>query len=275
MKREIKEVDIVSENIIFSPESGQLNISARRIIGMAALRDNQIVFQQEGYMHEAGKTKYPLRLYIINHGADISGSKGSPVKSVKLCKRLIEPESPEIVLISKQNSKITLRFQIVLIVEFENGNFDVIKIPNQISLKDKYYSKAAKAFVEDTVIDRKGIPIVQRENKEELYDTFVIKKNKNEYCYFEYSTILPLSNFNSSFDSFHLDDPTLQSMIFLENLRYDIQVRNAYKISFDTFDNGNDGGIWTTITDISLFEDIISKIGIEQDIIIPGKSVEK
>jgi len=64
-------------------------------------------------------------------------------------------------------------------------------------------------------------------------------------------------------------------MIFLENLRYDIQVRNAYKISFDTFDNGNDGGIWTTITDISLFEDIISKIGIEQDIIIPGKSVEK
>jgi len=63
-----------------------------------------------------------------------------------------------------------------------------------------------------------------------------------------------------------LEDPTLQSYIVLRNLTYDIDVLEQFQVfTSDTT------SIWTTMVDFSLFEDIIDKIGIDQDIQIIGK----
>ncbi|MPN32195.1 hypothetical protein SDC9_179671 [bioreactor metagenome] len=64
-----------------------------------------------------------------------------------------------------------------------------------------------------------------------------------------------------------LNDPTLQSYILLRNLNYDVEVLDTFQV-FTAADNST--SIWTTIVELSVFEDIIDKLGIDQDIVICG-----
>jgi hypothetical protein len=263
---------VLSENTLVNPELMQLDISVRRIIGRALLKDCQILFQEYNKNGVSSEEKLPLRIYIVNHGANIFGNEGSPVKSVKLCKVLLDPEFPQNTIVALEKSKILIKYQIVLIAEFEDGSFDVISLPKDLSSIGAYNEKTVKAFVENPVIDMKGVPLIQCNKGEKAYDTFLIESKNNAYTSFEYSTCIPLSSFSPSPEGFQLEDPTLRSSITLRNLRYEIDVGSTCKILIG---NSNNNSIWTTIIDFSLYEDINNKMSIEQDIYVPGMPVEE
>ncbi len=248
-----------------------LDIFARRVLAKAELTQVQEVFQ-ENYTGAAPLgTKGPLKLFIINHGATNTtvpnSNFGSPVKCVKLCKRILD-EDPRNTIICTQKSKVILNFELVLIVEYEDNTFDVLTLPKNLSSRLQYNVTTTKAFVESTVIDATGAPVVQHQNVTQPYETLVIKSTGvNAYTNFEYTVNIPLASFSAVLRKCELNDPTLQSYILLRNLNYEVDVLDQFQV-FTAADNST--SIWTTIVEFSLFEDIIDKLGIDQDIEIIG-----
>lgn len=251
-----------------------LDIFVRRVLAKAELLHKQEVFQENystsGSPQPLG-TKAPLKLYIINHGAtptDTSSSNtsyGSPVKCVKLCKRILDKD-PGNTILCTQKSKVILNFELVLVVEYEDNTFDVLTLPKDLAAFSKY-TAGKKAFVEATVLDSNGTPVIQHQSVTQPYEQMVIKYNQGATAYanFEYTVVIPLSSFSAVLRKCELNDPTLQSYIVLRNLTYDVDVLDQYLATATATKT-----VWTTMVDFSLFEDIIDKLGIDQDIQIVG-----
>lgn len=252
-----------------------LDIFARRVLAKAELPKTQEVFQ-ENYSTAATPaplgTKAPLTLYIINHGATPSTAPsnenyGHQVKCVKLCKRILT-EDPDNTILCTQKSKVILDFELILVVEFVDNTFDVMTLPNNLSAMEQYSASTTKAFVDPTVINSAGTPVIQHQNVVQPYEMLVIKPaTLNAYTYFEYTVTIPLTSFSATLRKCELEDPTLQSYIVLRNLTYDVDVLDQYLV---TIDPETSETIWTTMVDFSLYEDIIDKLGIDQDIQIVG-----
>jgi len=252
-----------------------LDIFARRILAKAELLQMQEVFQ-ENYSTANPPvplgTKAPLTLYIINHGAvattdSPNTSYGSPVRCLKLCKRVLDGD-PRNTILCTQKSRVALNFELVLIVEYEDNTFDVLTLPRDLSAFTQYNAATTKAFVDATVLDpTTGTPIVQHQNVAQPYEQLVIKYNQaaTAYANFEYTVTIPLSSFSAVLRKCELNDPTLQSYIVLRNLTPEVDVLDQYLASASATTT-----IWTTIVDFSLSEDIIDKLGIDQDIQIVG-----
>jgi len=248
-----------------------LDIFATRILSKAELLQEQIAFQENYSGATALGTKAPLQLYIINHGAVATTvpntNYGSPVKCVKLCKRILDTD-PENTVVCTQKSKVVINYELVLIVEYEDKTFDVLTLPRNLSSRLQYNAATTKAFVESTVIDATGVPVVQHQNVVQPYEMLVIKfTGVNDYTNFQYTVNIPISSFSTVLRRCELDDPTLKSYIILRNLDYEVDVLDQFQVFTDA---GNTTSIWTTIVDFSLFEDIIDKLGINQDIQIRG-----
>lgn len=248
----------------------QLDIFAKRVLAKAILPGTQEVFQEK-YDDTNNPTgeKLPLKLFIINYGSTPTEQpvQGSPVKCVKLCKRVIALDYPQNTIICTQKSRVTVRFQLVLIVEYENGAFDVITLPKNLSSR-LHSAATTKAYVESTVIDANGIPVLQRQNKVVPYESLIIKYNGvNDYTAFDYTVTIPLSLFDNILRHCELEDPSLQSYILLRNLKYDVDILDVFQLFTNA---GNTTSVWTTIVNFSLLEDIIDKLGIDQDISILG-----
>lgn len=256
-----------------SDEAQILDIFARRVLAKAELLDMQEVFQENYSTTPSAPlgTKAPLTLYIINHGALPSEdtpntSYGSAVRCVKLCKRVLDKD-PGNTILCTQKSKVVLNFELVLIVEYEDNTFDVMTLPRDLSAFTQY-TATTKAFVEGTVLDTTdGTPIIQHQSVAQPYEQLVIKYNEAGTAYenFEYTIAIPLSSFSAILRKCELNDPTLQSYIVLRNLTYDVDVLDQYLAAA-----GAESTIWTTMVDFSLSEDIIDKLGIDQDIQILG-----
>lgn len=251
-----------------------LDIFARRILAKAELLQMQEVFQENYSTADTPVplgTKAPLKLYIINHGAEESDLSpntlyGSPVRCVKLCKRVLDGD-PRNTILCTQKSRVSLNFELVLIVEYEDNTFDVLTLPRDLSAFTQY-TATTKAFVDATVLDpTAGTPVVQHQNVTQPYEQLVIKylPQSTVYGNFEYTVTIPLSSFSAVLRKCELNDPTLQSYIVLRNLTPEVDVLDQYLASASA-----DTTIWTTVVDFSLFEDIIDKLGIDQDIQIVG-----
>ncbi|MEA4965545.1 MAG: hypothetical protein VB055_06970 [Oscillospiraceae bacterium] len=250
-----------------------LDIFARRVLAKAELLQKQEVFQ-ENYSNTIPSvplgTKAPLTLYIINHGAlPISTapntSYGSPVKCVKLCKRILDSD-PGNTILCTQKSKVVLTFELVLVVEYEDNTFDVMTLPKDLAAFTQYVA-TTKAFVEETVLSLSGTPVIQHQSVTQPYEQLVIKYNAaaTAYANFEYTAVIPLSSFSAILRKCELNDPTLQSYIVLRNLTCDVDVQDQFLATATETQT-----IWTTVVDFSLSEDIIDKLGIDQDIQILG-----
>lgn len=250
-----------------------LDIFARRVLSKAELLQKQEVFQ-ENYSTANPPlplgTKAPLTLYIINHGATPTADTpntnyGSPVKCVKLCKRILD-EDPSNTILCTQKSKVILNFELILVVEYEDNTFDVLTLPKDLAAFTQY-TATTKAFVEATVLDATGTPVIQHQSVTQPYEQFVIKYNAaaTAYANFEYTVVIPLTSFDTPLRKCELNDPTLQSYIVLRNLTYDVDVLDQYLAQATATTT-----IWTTMVNFSLSEDIIDKLGIDQDIQIIG-----
>ncbi len=248
----------------------KLDIFAKRVLAKAILSGTQEVFQEN--TNPTGE-KLPLKLFIINNGSTpaeqpAQPNPGSAVKCVKLAKRVIAGDYPQNTVICTQKSRVTVRFQLVLIVEYENGTFDVITLPKNLSSRLQYSAATTKAFVDSTVINDIGTPVLQRQNKVVPYESLnIVSTGVNAYTAFDYTVTIPLSQFDNLLKSCELEDPSLQSYILLRNLDYDVDILDVFQL----FTNAaNTTSVWTTIVNFSLLEDIIDKLGIDQDISILG-----
>lgn len=248
-----------------------LDIFARRVLAKSEQLQEQELFQENYSGVTPGGTISPLRLYIINHDAAPqtvpNTDYGSPVRCVKLCKRILD-QDPANTIICTQKSKVIVNYELILIVEYEDNSFDVLTLPRNLSSRLNYSGATTKAFVEGTVIDATGTPVIQHQSAVVPYSMLVIKSTGvNAYTNFEFTVSIPLSNFNAVLRKCELEDPTLQSYIVLRNLDYDVDVLDQFQVFLNS---AGTSSVWTTVVDFSLFEDIIDKLGIDQDIRIYG-----
>ena len=249
----------------------KIDIFTKRILSKALLPCTQEVFQ-EAYnsLGQPIGEKLPLTLYIINNGSFPAAVPfpGSPVRCVKLYKRIMSPDFPQNTLICTQKSRVTLRFQLILVVEFEDGTATLLNLPQNLSNTLNFNPLTTRAFVEDTVINAAGIPVIQRQSEKQPYETLVIlSTGVNEYTVFEYVITIPFSLFCNKIKPCYLDDPSLESIILLRCLNSDIEVFDPVQVPTTA-----DGSlsVWTTEVSISVFEDITDKLGIDDDIILYG-----
>ena len=246
----------------------EIDIFTKQILGKKIL-DNIATLWQEEYdtLNAPTGNKKPFRLYIINDGSTpgTSPSMGSPVRCVKLCKRIIEPDYPKNTLICSHKSKVTHRYELVLLVEFENGSFYCLTLPKNLSNPLQYNSTTTKAFVDPTVINSSGTPVPQHQSVVQPYESLIIIGTCNNYSAFEYCVSIPFVDFVPVPRPCELEDPSLQSYILLKDLKYDVDVLDTLQVT-----TGQDESVWTTIVDLTITEDIIDKLGIDQDIIVHG-----
>jgi len=247
----------------------KVDIFAKQVLGKKVLADTDTLWQEEYTTGTATGNKRSFRIYIINDGSVPAEQPafGSPVSCVRLCKRVIEPDYPRNTLTCSNKSRITHRYQLILLVEYENGNFDVITLPRNLSNRFQYDPTTTKAFVDSTVIDTAGIPVLQQQNQTVPNETLVIVSGGvNNYTSFEYTVSIPYSMFKPSIKYCYLDDPSLQSFILLKCFRYDIEILDTFLVSTSSTES-----VWTTIAELTTTEDIIDKLGIDQDVIVYGK----
>ncbi|NLX63270.1 MAG: hypothetical protein GX022_00600 [Clostridiaceae bacterium] len=247
----------------------KVDIFAKQVLGRIVLADTDTLWQEKYTNGVATGNKRTFRIYIINDGSVPAEEPvlGSPVSCVKLCKRVIEPDYPRNTLVCTSKSKVTHRYQLVLLVEYENGNFDVITLPRNLSNRLQYDPTITKAFVDSTVIDAAGIPVLQHQNQTVPYETLIIVSGGvNNYTSFEYTVSIPYSMFKPNIKCCYLEDPSLQSYILLKCFRYDFNILNTFLVSTSPTES-----VWTTIAELTTTEDIIDKLGIDQDVVVFGK----
>lgn len=247
----------------------EVDIFTKQILGKKVLEGVETLWQEE-YTAAGVPTgnKVPFRIYIINNGSTPGTTPllGSPVRCVKLCKRIIDVDYPKNTLICCHKSKVIHRYQLVLLVEFEDGSFNVITLPKNLSNRLLYNAATTKAFVDSTVINATGVPVVQHQSVTIPYETLIIvSAGVNNYTSFEYTVSIPYSEFTPQLKKCDLDDPSLQSYILLKKFCYDVDVLDTYLV-----DIGGGNSVWTTIVDLTVTEDIIDKLGIDQDVIVQG-----
>ena len=251
------------------PELHYIDIFAKQVLGKKVLPDTDTLWQEEYTAGVPTGNKRTFRIYIINDGStpDAQPVQGSPVVCVKICKRIIQPDYPRNTLLCGSKSKIAHRYELVLLVEYENGNFDVLTLPRNLSNRLQYDPTITKAFVDSTVIDAAGVPVLQRQNRKTPHESHIIvSQGVNNYTSFEYTVAIPFSEFKPKLKHCYIDDPSLQSYILLKCFRYDADILDTFQvITSDTT------SVWTTIVELTVTEDIIDKLGIDQDVVVQGK----
>ena len=258
----------MSESVNSVYDWQQIEIFARQILGKKAFRDICIFWQDKPDQQPNQGTKQPMRLYIINNGAcpGTSPSSGSAVKCVKLCKRAVLPDYPKNTITGTKKSRINHRYCLILLVEYENGEFKVITLPRQLSALGSHYSDSVMAFCEMINPDDKT-PIPQRRNTADFCEKLTLATEGNNFSAFDYMMTFPINTFEPGISSVDLENPTLQSTILLSNLRYESDVAEPFLAPA-----GEANFIWTTAVDFMLYEDITIKLGVDQDIVVQGLS---
>jgi hypothetical protein len=77
----------------------------------------------------------------------------------------------------------------------------------------------------------------------------------------------PLNVFEPAISPVELENPGLQSTILLSNLRYESDI-----VEPALMPAGEGRSVWTTAVDLMLYEDIMIKLGVDQDIVVQGLS---
>jgi len=253
----------------------KVDVFAKQVLARTVLKNTQILFQ-EAYDENSMATgeKLPLRLLIVNHNSLPSSvpEAGAAVRCIKIYKRPIAEGYPENIIVCTSKSRVTIRYQLILVVEYEDGYVDILTLPNNLSNPFQYDPSTTKAFVDSTVIDESGIPAVQRQNIIQPHETLrIVYNGVNNYPWFDYSVNIPFNMFDRQLKPCVLDKQELESFVLLRCLRSEIDVREPELVSLNA-----EGSllVWATEVAISLFEDIIDKLGRDSDIVICG-SLEK
>ena len=234
------------ENTIYGKEnsSEKIGIFVKRMLAKYLAVESQMLFQEkrDTATGEPLAVKEPLRIYINNAGGNGENSLQEITEVI-----MSLTEAPSDVIISNSKSRIKVTFKVFLLVKYQD-----LTIPSLIVLPDDIGDKCMTQY---------DLTMPQHVNNGSARELLQISDGN-----FMYLVDVPLSEFDNQITSRHLNDPTLQSYVSLNNFSWSVDVDNVSRNG-----SGDPPALATAIT-LSISEDILNKIGIDQDIIVNGIS---
>lgn len=227
-------------------EPQQLDIYVKRILARYLGAGTQILFQEhrDPVTGIPDGTKEPLTLYIDNGG----DSNQYPVQCIsEVIQSLIGIPTNTIICNSK--SRISFAFKVFLLVKFQG-----LAAPSLIVLPDDIGSKVMTEY--DMTQPQNINHNVPKETLQIVGGNFV------------YTADIPLSMFDNPLTQDQLNDPTLQSHVILRCMTWTVDVDGV------GYNGTGTPPVLATTVYLSKFEDILDKIGIDQDIFIDGTPEE-
>lgn len=227
-----------------------LDIFVKRILARHVQNDEQILFDEKINPATQTVTKVPLPICINN-----TNPYDQPISCVDPKFMLCCTEQK---IICKHKSRIIIDYKLLLLVKYCKCNFECITLP------DAAFPTAAvptpRVVIDNiSVTPTPKFPITVAKVGNQILQ--IIYSQKEGYM-FRFIKDVPLTDFDEPIPNYVFDDPTLQSHILLKNIRTDVDVVG------DTPD-----GLATEVL-ISVFADIIDKLGVDQDIWVEGNPEE-
>jgi len=223
-------------------EPQQLDIFVKRILARYFSPDTQILFQ-EGVDRKTGAPngkKEPVVLYINNAG-DFNQYPVQCVTEVILS--LVD--CPTNTIICNSKSRIVIAFKVFLLVKFQG-----VTTPSLIVLPDDIGTKVM------TEVD-----LTQPQHKNHDFPKEMLQILGDNFVY---TADIPLNKFEGCLTKEHLNDCSLQSHVLLKCMQWFVDI--------DGVSNNGTGTppLPATTVTLSITEDILDKIGIDQDIFVRG-----
>lgn len=236
-----------------------LDIFVKRILARHIQRNDQIVFDV------AANQKTPLRLFICNERV---GSEELPVRCISDLKFLLCDTDQQI--ICNHKSKITIDFKLLLIVKYSNCNFKCITLPDDAFRP--VGENQVRVCIDNIPFNQNQFPVVIGEIGNQRLEIVKEGSGANADYFFRFTKTVPLSDFDERIPNSAFDDPTLMSHILVRNVRFEVDVDGECPGTGANRCCNCVGGTNATIVDVSVFADIIDKIGIDQDIWVNGEA---
>ncbi|CDF58465.1 hypothetical protein [Thermobrachium celere] len=231
----------------------QLDIYVKRILAKYA-NEEQILFEaDEG-------EKLPLHFCVDKK---LVGQNAYGVKCINEVKITDWEATQEI--ICNHKARLTITFKVVLWVKYEDNSFGIVVLPD-----DVYKEDPTACFI--TNMNEPQV-IGVGETLE------VIDQDTNPK--FKWVKDVPLTAFDAEIPKECFDDPTLQSHLLIKAVRSDYDILNDCKLTQHPvghniegeppyIENGPHASQGATEILLSIFVDVLDKLGVDQDILIEG-----
>ena len=217
----------------------KVGIFVKRILAKYYIPECQVLFQEKIDPITGAHTgvKEALKLFMNNAGEN----DDNPIQGITEV-IMSFTETPSSVIITNTKSRVKIIFKVFLLVKYQD-----MAAPSLIVLPDDIGTKCY------TSVD---LTIPQHKDNDQPRETLQISDGN-----FLYIADIPLSEFDNQITSNQLHDPTLQPYVVLKNFSWSIDVDDVVR---------NDSGNSATETTISICQDILNKLSIDQDIEISG-----
>ena len=219
----------------------KVGIYVKRILAKYFMPECQMLFQEKcdaaTGVHMGAKE--PLKLFINNAGENGE----NPIQGVTEVIMSLT-EQPTSVIITNTKSRVKIVFKVFLLVKYQD-----MAAPSLIVLPDDLGTKCY------TAVD---LTSPQHKDNDHPRETLQISDGN-----FLYISDIPLSEFDNQITSYQLHDPTLQPYVVLKNFTWTIDVDDVVR---------SGTGSSATETTITVYQDVLNKISIDQDLEISGIS---
>ena len=222
----------------------ELDIFVKRILSKFQKNNLQIFFKED-----LG-TKKPVEVLIPN----LDNDEDKPVMCVPFAwfKIVCIPEN---LIICHTKSKIIIKFKIVIIADYGGCNTEKYELPKDY---DPFES---------------GPQVIEEPYKEKLETVYSSSPKKPKY--FKYTIDVPLKEFDGYISECQFSDPSLQSHVLLRITDKDIEVDGVVsktEVREELEDKCPPSKKYYTKVFLSIFGDVLDKIGVEQDVKVMGNA---
>lgn len=236
-----------------------LDIFVKRILARHCQNNEQIVFDV------ANNQKTPLRLFICNQKV---GNEELPVRCISDIKFLLCDTDQQI--ICNHKSRITIDFKLLLIVKYSSCNFQCITLPDDAF--KPVGENQVRVCIDAIPFNQSQFPVVIGEIGNQRLEIVREGTGANANYFFRFTKNVPLTDFDEEIPLSAFDDPSLMSHILIKNIRFTVDVDGECPGTGANRCCNCVGGTNATIVDVSVFADIIDKIGIDQDVWVNGEA---
>lgn len=217
----------------------KIGIYVKRILAKYSMPECQVLFQEKCDPATGTRmgVKEPLKLFI--HNAGENGE--NPIQGVsEVILSVTEP--PTNVIITNNKSRVKIVFKVFLLAKYQD-----MAAPSLIVLPDDIGEKCY------TSVD---LTSPQHKDHDQPRETLQISDGN-----FLYIADIPLTEFDNQLTPYQMHDPTLQPYVVLKNFIWSIDVDDVVR---------NCTGSLATGTVLSVCQDVLNKISIDQDMEISG-----
>jgi hypothetical protein len=217
----------------------KVGIFVKRILAKYYVPECQVLFQEKIDPITGAHTgvKEALKLFMNNAGENGE----NPIQGITEVIMSLT-ETPSSVIITNTKSRVKIIFKVFLLVKYQD-----MAAPSLIVLPDDIGTKCYTSA---------DLTIPQHKENDHPRETLQISDGN-----FLYIADIPLSEFDNQMTSYQLHDPTLQPYVVLKNFSWSIDVDDVVR---------SDSGNSATATTISICQDVLNKISIDQDLEISG-----